>query len=100
MLKRDDDLIKKFCKKIFILLCLFFVLLNGCNKASDTVTTAVNVEKQNDFENKQDIIVFVTYSGEKYHKENCRYLKYSKIPVDLDTARKTYDPCSICKPPK
>ena len=45
--------------------------------------------------------VYTTKTGEKYHKETCQYLKYSKIEVQLIDAKELgYDPCSVCKPPK
>ncbi|MDR1948448.1 MAG: thermonuclease family protein [Spirochaetaceae bacterium] len=44
--------------------------------------------------------VYVTNSGEKYHRENCRSLRRSKIALPLaDAVRSGYGPCSICKPP-
>ena len=44
--------------------------------------------------------VFTTKTGEKYHKESCRYLSKSKYRVDLkDAIQYGYDPCSVCKPP-
>ncbi|MDR0624714.1 MAG: thermonuclease family protein [Treponema sp.] len=45
--------------------------------------------------------VYVTNSGEKYHRENCRSLRRSKITLSLeDAVRSGYGPCSICKPPE
>lgn len=45
--------------------------------------------------------VYVTNSGEKYHRENCRSLRRSKIALSLEDAVKSgYAPCSICKPPE
>jgi len=44
--------------------------------------------------------LFVTSSGSKYHRVGCRSLSKSKIPISLDDARKRYQPCSVCSPPK
>ncbi len=45
--------------------------------------------------------VYVTKTGEKYHKTNCRYLKYSKKELTLERALTYgYKDCSVCKPPK
>ena len=44
--------------------------------------------------------VFVTRSGKKYHRENCSYLKKSKIAVALKNARLSHLPCSRCAPPR
>lgn len=40
--------------------------------------------------------VYVTKTGEKYHLEDCQYLKYSKIETTLQEAQMYYDPCSRC----
>ncbi|MDR1099545.1 MAG: thermonuclease family protein [Treponema sp.] len=45
--------------------------------------------------------VYVTNTGEKYHRENCRSLRRSKIALSLEDAVKSgYSPCSTCKPPE
>ena len=45
--------------------------------------------------------VFITKTGEKYHAESCRYLKYSKKEVTLEDALNFgYDACLVCKPTK
>lgn len=44
--------------------------------------------------------VYITKSGTKYHKSDCRYLSQSKIAVDLKEAvDRRYLPCSVCSPP-
>lgn len=48
--------------------------------------------------NPQETIVYVTSTGTKYHKDGCRYLKDSKIPINYNDAIKTYTPCGVCKP--
>lgn len=43
--------------------------------------------------------VYVTKTGEKYHTDSCRYLKYSKIEIELDDAKNLgYEACLVCKP--
>jgi len=44
-------------------------------------------------------IVYVTKTGSKYHRGNCRYLSKSKIPIQLNEAVLNYTPCSVCNPP-
>jgi micrococcal nuclease len=49
----------------------------------------------------ESLAVYVTNSGEKYHRENCSSLRRSKIALPLEDAVKSgYGPCSICKPPE
>ncbi|MBW8384145.1 MAG: hypothetical protein K0M69_16695 [Youngiibacter sp.] len=44
-------------------------------------------------------IVYITETGEKYHKGSCRFLSKSKIEISLEDAVKNgYEPCSVCKP--
>ena len=44
--------------------------------------------------------VYVTRTGECYHRGSCGYLRKSKIPMKLSEARKRYRPCSKCSPPR
>jgi len=47
------------------------------------------------------MIVYVTQSGNKYHRDGCSHLRKSKIPIDLkDAIRRGYEPCSRCNPPR
>ncbi len=51
------------------------------------------------FASAQEQYVYVTKTGAKYHKSDCRYLKYSKIEMSLKEAvAKDYTACSVCKP--
>ena len=42
--------------------------------------------------------VYITRTGAKYHRGSCRYLRYSKIPITLENAKRSYGPCSVCRP--
>ncbi|MBO3099607.1 hypothetical protein [Gelidibacter pelagius] len=43
--------------------------------------------------------VYVTKTGEKYHKNTCHYLKNSKKEIDYKKAIELrYTACSVCKP--
>jgi len=45
--------------------------------------------------------VYITKTGEKYHKETCGHLRKSSISIDLSEAiSRGYDACMTCKPPK
>jgi hypothetical protein len=47
------------------------------------------------------ITVYITRTGEKYHRDGCRYLSRSKIATTLkDAVANGYEPCSVCKPPQ
>jgi len=43
--------------------------------------------------------VYVTNTGEKYHVDNCRYLKYSQNETTIKKAKDLgYLACKVCKP--
>jgi len=43
--------------------------------------------------------VYTTKTGEKYHTNNCRYLKYSKKEITLKKVKELgYQACKVCKP--
>jgi len=45
--------------------------------------------------------VYVTRTGKRYHREGCRYLASSKIPMTLKDAKAHgYTPCKVCRPPQ
>lgn len=50
-------------------------------------------------QDNQTDTVYVTKTGSKYHRDGCRYLSKSKIPISLSDAEKSYSPCSVCSPP-
>jgi hypothetical protein len=62
--------------------------------------TAQETKKQAQQQAPQEVIVYVTKTGAKYHRAGCRYLSKSKIPMTLKEAKKKYGPCSVCKPPQ
>ena len=49
----------------------------------------------------EDVTVYTTKTGAKYHRTGCRYLSKSKIPISLKDAKaRGYTPCSVCNPPQ
>ncbi len=52
------------------------------------------------YEAKKDSIVYITRHGKAYHRDTCRFLAKSKIPLPLSEAKKYYVPCKVCNPPK
>lgn len=43
--------------------------------------------------------VYVTRTGEKYHRDGCRSLARSKIEMPLADAAARYGACKVCRPP-
>lgn len=47
-----------------------------------------------------DIAVYITKTGSKYHEDGCKYLAKSKIQISLaDATDRGYGACSVCNPP-
>jgi hypothetical protein len=45
--------------------------------------------------------VYVTRTAKRYHRDGCRYLASSKIPMTLKDAKaQGYTPCKVCRPPQ
>ena len=49
---------------------------------------------------EKEVTVYVTRTGEKYHRGTCHYLSRSKIPMSLKDAKLSYDACKVCRPPQ
>lgn len=47
----------------------------------------------------EDPVVYITNTGEKYHRGTCRHLQDSKIEKKLSEVINNYAPCGTCKPP-
>jgi hypothetical protein len=48
-----------------------------------------------------EVTVYITRTGRKYHTAGCRYLSKSQIPISLKDAKaRGYGPCSVCNPPQ
>jgi len=47
-----------------------------------------------------DETVYVSDTGEKYHRGNCRHLDESQYAIPLSRAVSAYDPCNVCHPPQ
>ena len=61
----------------------------------------VSPQARNNQLTKEDIIVYITKSGKKYHVDGCDSLCNSKIPIKLSVEKKKgYGPCKGCNPPQ
>lgn len=63
------------------------------------IKTQNHSEKNN--EGDEQVEVYRTDTGSKYHRGNCYTLKHSKVAIPLDEAKvERLEPCGICKPTK
>jgi hypothetical protein len=45
--------------------------------------------------------VYITRTGKRYHRDGCRYLATSKIPISLKDAKaRGFTACKVCHPPE
>lgn len=76
------------------------IKLNTKVVKQQTTSQSESISSDNTEIDNQNLTVYITNTGSKYHRAECRYLKGSKIPVllsELDTDK--YSPCKICNPP-
>ena len=67
---------------------------------SQTVVTTAPTEGATTAPDPAPLIVYVTRTGEKYHRAGCRYLRQSKIEITLrEATTRGFGPCSVCRPP-
>ena len=79
-----------------ISLILAFLMLS----AVSAVLPAQQPAPQQQTQTKEQT-VYATKTGKKYHREPCRYLAQSKIPMSLKDAKaRGLTACSVCKPPQ
>lgn len=65
--------------------------------SSNKSTSSTSTSKTNSNENKT-VTVYITNTGSKYHRSGCRYLRKSKIAINLSDAKISYEACSVCNP--
>lgn len=72
---------------------------NGTSGQSDSPPSEAEVEPETEPE-PDSVTVYVTKSGEKYHRDGCQYLRKSRIETTLSSAQaRGYTACSKCNPP-
>ena len=48
-----------------------------------------------------ELTVYITDTGKRYHVSSCRYLASSKHAISLGNAKhRGYTPCKVCQPPR
>ena len=85
-----------------ILLAVAALIVSVSNRGASTVPTPAPSEQLRSRSapvDEQSVTVYVTRTGSKYHRGSCRYLRQSKIPMSLQSAKRSYGACSVCRPP-
>ena len=77
-----------------------FVSLQSQARAAHKGLWGLNVPNPSS-KTPQTQTVYITKTGTKYHRDGCKYLIKSKIPISLKDAKaQGYEPCKVCNPPK
>ncbi len=80
----------------FLLILSLIGLFPGCSPSASSEPPSSSAELERD---QVERTVYVTNTGKRYHRENCRYLAKSKIPIKLkDALAQGYTPCHVCRP--
>lgn len=67
---------------------------------SDTPILAPTIKEDSPNSISNNVIVYKTQTGGKYHADGCRYLNKSKIETTIQHMKNEgLTPCSVCKPP-
>ncbi len=78
--------------RILYLFLVFGFLLPAASDAQGRAAAYTVAEQK-------DVTVYITKTGEKYHKAGCQYLKKSQIKTTKKAAVKNgYGACKVCKP--
>ena len=67
---------------------------------SESIRSSGDSSYSGESSSSDDVIVYVTRTGQCYHRGSCSYLRSSKIPMKLNEAKRRYRPCSRCGPPR
>ena len=69
--------------------------LSGKGLWSKSLTLVPPAKEEN------QVSVYVTKAGKRYHRQDCRFLAESKIAINLGEAKACgFTPCRICQPPE
>jgi hypothetical protein len=92
-----------------LLLALFsvavLVLLSvalGCNTSGRTPPSDQSAGRESASQTENDqLTVYITETGERYHLSSCRTLRGGGRPISLGEAkRRGYKACKVCQPPR
>ena len=67
---------------------------------SEAIRSSGDSSYSGESSSSDDVIVYVTRTGQCYHRGSCSYLRSSKISMKLSEAKRRYRPCSRCGPPR
>lgn len=94
-------------KTLATIIWILLTLVYGCGKNHDDSQTisvpgkrSITPVNSTSRTTLTKIIVYISPTGTKYHKEGCADLGKNKTALRLENAKKNYLPCKVCNPPK
>jgi hypothetical protein len=89
MRRYNPNILRRFVLTLFAFLCL---------TAMPAVVPAQQPAPQRPADTKTET-VYVTKTGKRYHRKNCRHLTSSQRAMSLKDAKAAgYTPCKVCRP--
>ena len=99
-MNKFSRVMKKHIRATLIIGIASAMLLAFCAFSFPAITERASVKMKIEQYNQQEMVVYITRTGKKYHCSGCGYLSKSKIPISLKDAKKNrYTPCKACNPP-
>ena len=87
-------------KRYIVLLITLVLLAVNLDATSQSIDTTKKAKKKAPKVQPKEQTVYITKTGAKYHRDGCRSLSRSQISINLSNAKVSYDPCSVCDPPR
>lgn len=69
------------------------------SETAEAITEADDETAEADLPPDQ-ILVYVTRTGKRYHREDCTHLRAQRFALPLSKAADDYTPCRVCRPPR
>ena len=89
--------VKRFPLLVLVVLVSLGSLAPSFAHVLDRLALTASVEAQDD---PAKVTVYITKTGEKYHRDGCSSLRRSRFAVSLKEAvERGFGACKICKPP-
>lgn len=86
------NLLNRAALALFLLLALFTAPLN-------VIAASSGDHVQQSRSERVEKVVYLTRTGRKYHRADCRHLRYSAYPVSKrEAVERGYGACKVCRP--
>lgn len=82
----------------FLFIALLVLALGCSSQPSHQAASRTEAVPQTQ---NNELTVYITDTGKRYHLSTCRHLSSSKHAIGLgDAKRRGYTPCKVCNPPR